>query len=673
MGMASSQARFLSLTSRMHQIEYKAAKLEAQKLQMANESTRVYNEYLDALEQTKIQHSQLERDGSVGYRDVSINDLYFGGAGKQYGLFSTQNGFMYVPQAIKDAYETSATAHEFAVSLSNYTPPVAPAQEAEPVAENTDITMHMGDVTTTTITNSPITLTLKDTFKGGDYTYTISSASNETANFKYLENGRLVIEGNNLIIEQQNGGQNDDLIIIGGGNHISTGDGNDTVRVGTAVDSLNTWTVQSDNNYVDTGAGNDYIQIFGIHNEVHSGTGNDALYDNSANTTINADNATKTYSANGTLEWIRQQQYGDCQTLSLINSINNRGQFSQYFNVTQSGENYTVKFIKSNSTVTVTPEDITSRSSKGDDDIAVIEAGFRKLIEAEGYNINGEADDMSVGTSTNFHITAKYILGADAASCVLNTEDIFNDLYALYTNGTISNLVVGTVQDESQDNKQLGICYQHAYSVINATSNTVTVANPHDTKDSITLSRENFFRYFKSAIVFGETISGLSVLIDAYNEGNSRNIEEAPTNIYSDTYAISAQQRYDYYINMYNAIKTAGGCEVLDNKALCSNTYLTNIINGGYAYLKEFDDIQANWFDTSVATNTSLREVPDEINLKKAEAKYEADMRKIDMKDRKYDMDLAALDTERNAIKQEMETLKTVIKENVERTFKLFS
>ena len=36
-------------------------------------------------------------------------------------------------------------------------------------------------------------------------------------------------------------------------------------------------------------------------------------------------------------------------------------------------------------------------------------------------------------------------------------------------------------------------------------------------------------------------------------------------------------------------------------------------------------------------------------------------------------LNLAALDTERNAIKQEMETLKTVAKENVERTFKLFS
>ena len=76
---------------------------------------------------------------------------------------------------------------------------------------------------------------------------------------------------------------------------------------------------------------------------------------------------------------------------------------------------------------------------------------------------------------------------------------------------------------------------------------------------------------------------------------------------------------------------------------------------------------------TSVATNTGLREVSDETNLKKAEAKYEADMKKIDNKDKKYDTDLAALETERNAVKEEMETLKTVAKENVERTFKLFS
>ena len=99
-------------------------------------------------------------------------------------------------------------------------------------------------------------------------------------------------------------------------------------------------------------------------------------------------------------------------------------------------------------------------------------------------------------------------------------------------------------------------------------------------------------------------------------------------------------------------------------------TIVTKRSNGKFAKEAEFDFAD---YETSVSTNTGLQEVTDEVNLRKAEAKYEADMKRIDLKDSKYDTDLAALDTERNAIKQEMETLKTVAKENVERTFKLFS
>ena len=115
-----------------------------------------------------------------------------------------------------------------------------------------------------------------------------------------------------------------------------------------------------------------------------------------------------------------------------------------------------------------------------------------------------------------------------------------------------------------------------------------------------------------------------------------------------------------------------------------ANVYevITNLINSGsvtivqarkdYSFAIEVDQ-DFNIFETSVATNTGLQEIQDSSVLKKAEAKYEADMKRIDMKDRKFDQDLAALEAERNAIKQEMETLKTVAKENVERTFKLFS
>ena len=77
--------------------------------------------------------------------------------------------------------------------------------------------------------------------------------------------------------------------------------------------------------------------------------------------------------------------------------------------------------------------------------------------------------------------------------------------------------------------------------------------------------------------------------------------------------------------------------------------------------------------NTNVAVELTVHEVADEKGLKKAEADYEAKLRLIDRKDRNYDTKLAAVESERNAIKQEMETLKTVINDNGERTFKLFS
>ena len=137
-------------------------------------------------------------------------------------------------------------------------------------------------------------------------------------------------------------------------------------------------------------------------------------------------------------------------------------------------------------------------------------------------------------------------------------------------------------------------------------------------------------------------------------------------------------------LNWNQLCKVAFGAT--DTSTLNVETVITNLINtgmvtlvqgekligGGYTFRKESDKDFAD-FETSISTNTGLQEISDEIELKKAEAKYEADMKRIDMKDRRYDSELAAIETERNAIKQEMETLKTVSKDNVERTFKLFS
>ena len=108
MGLSSSQARLLNLTARMHQIEYKAAKLEAQKLQMANESTRVYEDYLEALDKTKVQYKVLTTDGSVTYRDIQKYSDFTGA-----GYAIDYNGVVYDESAAYTANDGSYVNKNF--------------------------------------------------------------------------------------------------------------------------------------------------------------------------------------------------------------------------------------------------------------------------------------------------------------------------------------------------------------------------------------------------------------------------------------------------------------------------------------------------------------------------------------------------------------------------------
>ena len=63
----------------------------------------------------------------------------------------------------------------------------------------------------------------------------------------------------------------------------------------------------------------------------------------------------------------------------------------------------------------------------------------------------------------------------------------------------------------------------------------------------------------------------------------------------------------------------------------------------------------------------------DDKNLKKAEAEYEHELSIINRKDTKFDTDLSKLETERTSITTEMESIKKVKDDNVDRTFGIFS
>lgn len=650
MGLSSSQARLLHLTGRMHQIEYKAQKLEAQKLQMANESARVYEEYEDALDATKIQHKLLNTDGSVTFHDSTIDDLYFGAAGNRFGLFSTKDGHMYIPQDIANEYENNKySASDFATAMTGYTPPVVPTisgdlsnpytPASETVAKGQDIAMTRGQSKNTSV-NSAITLTLNDRIGSSTpYNYSIQSTdgSDTNATFQYLKNGRLVISGDNLKITA-NGGQADDIILIGNNNVLDTGDGNDIVRLGTAMDSQ-TISGATTGNTVYTGSGNDHITVRTNGNKiVDSDSGTTVWFATQSvegqTDTSGLSNPQKTYNYGdagknstsgvlGTEGYAVQGNTNDCRLFSLINSLgknSNHGDLSNYVTITQSGDTYNVKFKNytgANNNVNISKSEAESyKGASGDITTVLIDMAINKLMY-----MNQDDSDLQSGATNQsnafgraqYQTVSKYFFGNENFGAYIDgvngcdrTESLnkFTEIWNDYNNGT--NGVTNMLVSFGSQNDNLGIVSGHAFSVKTVSPNNyVELVNPWDDADVLRLDWNTFTQYYHGVYTFGSPKYNENMVLRNVNQKNELLGNQKSYTLVNN--AGTGNSDWDYYYNMHQQITNAGGYEVIPENMRTSTTYLTNIINSGTVYMKEFDKVNSAFCDTSVSTNTKLR------------------------------------------------------------------
>ena len=138
---------------------------------------------------------------------------------------------------------------------------------------------------------------------------------------------------------------------------------------------------------------------------------------------------------------------------------------------------------------------------------------------------------------------------------------------------------------------------------------------------------------------------------------------------------------FDYYVNLWSAIKNAGGCQTVDPRYESGdegNLWFNNMVEAGMVTIQVWDGTGARkeWSDTSVATSTNnnyLQEMQNDKDLKKAEAEYEHELGILNRKDTKFDTELSKLETERTSITTEMESIEKVRDDNIDRTFGIFS
>ena len=134
---------------------------------------------------------------------------------------------------------------------------------------------------------------------------------------------------------------------------------------------------------------------------------------------------------------------------------------------------------------------------------------------------------------------------------------------------------------------------------------------------------------------------------------------------------------FNYYVKLFEGIEAAGGCTPISkyaDKGSTDNDWFNNVVQSGELLLNEYKTgAKKGWQTISAATCTTIQEVSDDAKIKKAEATYQHELSKVKAKDKRYDQDLNKLETERTALNTERDSIKKVINDNIDRTFKIFS
>ena len=224
---------------------------------------------------------------------------------------------------------------------------------------------------------------------------------------------------------------------------------------------------------------------------------------------------------------------------------------------------------------------------------------------------------------------------------------------------------------------------------------TATVAKIFDTTNN------------KEAEIMGKTAEEMKNLLDKAGIDYKGDMNNLQSNLqqYKEIYLASnfaksmnssTAEEQKYYENLYLVLRQGNGVVAIndangmEDSRFENGLWLTNMIESGAVYLHKFnigvDNITGensgtymdigrtgDWDITTVSNDTLLQEVADDTQVKKAEAKYEAETARINKKDAQYDTLLSQTETERTAIKTEMDSLKQVRNENIEKNFKVFA
>lgn len=132
----------------------------------------------------------------------------------------------------------------------------------------------------------------------------------------------------------------------------------------------------------------------------------------------------------------------------------------------------------------------------------------------------------------------------------------------------------------------------------------------------------------------------------------------------------NAEKKAAWYTNLFNRINE-GGYQALETGLAHSAEWIKFALESGLVSMEQVD-VKKQWVSTMYSNCSNITESQVDVDITVAEAEYNKTMNEIEAKDKRYDIELKNIDTEHQSLQTEYETIKSVIDKNVERNFKMF-
>ena len=660
MGMAASQARLLSITSRMADNELRSQIINNSKMRLATESSRVSEEYINALNSATMMMSNYDLAGEEQYQKLSFNSLTsYSSYNNQYGLVNA-NGKLLVSEAdaanFRAVKEDGGGLDEFLAKYGlEYTSTFFSSDTlgGDPVP----ITYIDDDGNEHDLGSYSIQQ-LKDMYEGTngyDKSYDDCFQTSEYVNFSEYYNDMLMADANyNAIVSETLSEQ------LFGNN---TGwDANYNKYVNTQITS-----------FADLQNGFTFLK-----NKIED-------LQNSNPPKLSKDN-----------EWAQS-------LLAILDPA--KGGVTFAGNYATSTSKMEVVYNDKDGTYTINDEIVITPTENEDGET---DFSFVMLNEPEGAtsswevtNYNPQTNELSfIYTSseteqdeetgeeyvedTKFEYTLK--LGEDTATVKRyyeNAEELQSLLIGLFSefaNGISSEVN----RDGFVDGNAQAIAAKNEYNdaldlMIGLTFGDLSDLPEAERNEKLELIKANRSIFADPALVIKfaqengldttqafepvKQIAILDCLFDIYGEPSwgwidVNNSEE------------NADAKVQWYTNLYNRMEQ--GYSVIEKGLASSNEWIEFALENGIVTMEQVDS-NNEWVSTMYTNISDITEVTDDVAVTRAEAEYNKAMNNIENKDKRYDMELKNIDTEHNSLQTEYDSVKSVIDKNIERSFKIYS